>query len=98
MIRRDSEEVRTPSDFSLSRTTLESLSGGETIEESARIFTDVLENKGTEPQREVVLANAGTALSVGKGISMMQGIDQARESIESGKALQSFKKFIEING
>lgn len=69
--------------------------GGGTIEESAEILLNVLNNKATDAQTNVVLANAGFALSIAKDISIEEGIAQAKESIESGKALNSMKKLVE---
>lgn len=97
VISNKAEQVMSPSNLGLPQLKMESLSGGETIEDSAKIFTNVLEDKATEAQKSAVLANAGLAISVAKKVSPDEGINQARESIESGKALQSFKKFIEIN-
>lgn len=68
--------------------------GGGTIEESAEILLNVLNNKATAAQTNVVLANAGFALSIAKDISVEEGIAQAKESIESGKALNSMKKLV----
>lgn len=97
VISNEAEQVMSPSNIGLPQLKMEELSGGETIEDSAKIFTNVLEDKATEAQKSAVLANAGLAISVAKNISTSEGINRARESIESGKALQSFKKFIEIN-
>lgn len=69
--------------------------GGGTIEESAEILLNVLNNKATAAQTNVVLANAGFALSIAKDISIEEGIVQAKESIESRKALNSMKKLVE---
>lgn len=69
--------------------------GGGTIEESAEILLNVLNNKATAAQTNVVLANAGFALSIPKDISIEEGIVQAKESIESRKALNSMKKLVE---
>ena len=55
-------------------------------------------NQATESQKNVVLINAALAIHViepKKSIS--ECIDIARQSLESGKALQVLKKFIEIN-
>ncbi|MEM9324633.1 MAG: anthranilate phosphoribosyltransferase [Bacteroidota bacterium] len=98
VISRQAEEVKGPKELHLSKVKLAELTGGETIEESAEIFTHILENKGTQAQKDVVLANAGLAISVAKRTSALEGIEEARASIESGRAHQSFKKFIEING
>ncbi len=97
VISNKAEQVMSPSNLGLPQLKMESLSGGDTIKDSAKIFTNVLEDKATEAQKSAVLANAGLAISVAKKVSPEEGINQARESIESGKALQSFKKFIEIN-
>lgn len=71
------------------------LHGGSTTEEAAKILIDVLENKATEAQKQVVLTNAGVALSIAREISIEEGISQAKESLESGKAYLCFKKLIE---
>ncbi|MDW3193298.1 MAG: anthranilate phosphoribosyltransferase [Cytophagales bacterium] len=97
VISNKAEQVMSPNNLGLPQLKMEELSGGETINDSATIFTNVLENKATEAQKSAVLANAGLAISVAKKVSTEEGVNQARESIESGKALQSFKKFIEIN-
>ncbi|MEP0368261.1 MAG: anthranilate phosphoribosyltransferase [Cyclobacteriaceae bacterium] len=97
MIMNNKEEVLRPADLGLKTLTEEQLHGGDTVEEAANIFKNVLENKGTDAQNEVVFANAGLAIATGKQISVTDGVSQAKESLESGKALASFKKFIEIN-
>ncbi len=69
--------------------------GGGTIEESAEILLNVLNNKATAAQTNVVLANAGFALSIAKDISIEEGIVQAKESLLSGKAYLCLKKLTE---
>ena len=69
--------------------------GGGTIEESATILINVLKNEATEAQTNVVLANAGFALSIAKDISIEEGINQAKESLLSGKAYLCLKKLTE---
>ncbi len=91
------ERVISPELLGFHRIDAEALSGGETIADSSKIFTDVLSNKGTAAQTNAVLANAGLAISLAKQVSEEDGIAAARESIASGSALKSFKKFIEIN-
>lgn len=70
--------------------------GGGTIEESAEILLNVLNNKATAAQTNVVLANAGFALSIAKDISIEEGIAQAKESLLSGKAYLCLKKLTEL--
>jgi len=73
----------------------EQLYGGSTVEHSADIMYKILQREGTEAQTNAVLANAGAALWVAqKTQTLQEGIGLAKESLESGKAFQAFKKFI----
>ncbi len=85
-----------PTDFGLNMCTKEDLVGG-TPEENAEITRDIL--KGVKgPKRDAVLMNAGAALYIGgKADSMKAGIDLAAELIDSGKALETLNKIIEVS-
>ncbi len=73
------------------------LHGGETIDEAAGIFMRVLRNEATVAQKNVVLANTAAALhTIHPEQSWEEQMSIARESIESGKALQSFKQLIDM--
>jgi anthranilate phosphoribosyltransferase len=73
------------------------LSGGNTVEDAARIFLSVLENQSTRAQKEVAIANAGMALYCADSTLGLRGsVEKARESLESGRALKSFKTLINI--
>ena len=89
------ETTLTPQDFGFIPIESIQIKGGDTIKESAKIFQAILKNEANEDKKNVVLANAGMVLSMVKNISLLEGIDIARESLESGKALQKFKKLIE---
>jgi len=92
------EKVLTPVDLGLKYAKQEDIYGGETAEEAMKIFDAVLEGTATEAQTNVVIANAACGISVmDTNLSMADSIAAARTSIESGKALQTFKKFVEIN-
>ena len=96
MITHQGEQLLYPEDLGLHTHRPEALSGGDTIEESAQIFTRVLHGEGTQAQTEVVLANAGMAIHCGNpSLSLTESITQARTSIESGKALQAFQSLID---
>ena len=89
------ERIMKPSDFGVSPIKAEQAKGGETIEESAKIFTDILNGEGTKEQNNVVCANAAMAVyCVTPGIEITDAFAIARESLESKKALASFKKLI----
>ncbi len=95
MISNKREQVIDPETMGFKRFQQKELSGGEGIEASAKIFTNVLENKATEAQKQVVLANAGMGIWCAKPqLKMEAAIAEARESMESGKALAVFKKLI----
>lgn len=93
------ERLAEPADLGLPRLTVEDLRGGDSVEESAKIFMRVLEGKGTPAQNAAVTANAGMALFAGhQKEGLPAAIAKAREALESGKALLSFKKLIEGQG
>ena len=91
------EQVLTPASLGLNILQAEELSGGETVEASAKIFINVLNDEATFAQKQAVLANAALALHCANpALSLIDAVATARESIESKKALKSFKKLIEI--
>lgn len=91
-----SEQVLTPSHLGLQTLRAEDLSGGVTVEESARIFMNVLNDTATPSQKQAVLANAAMALyCANPALSLTDAVETARESLESKKALAAFKKLIE---
>jgi anthranilate phosphoribosyltransferase len=89
---RDEERMLSAVDFGLEKLTQESIYGGKTVASSAKIFTNVLENKATTAQKNVVCANAALAISVVNNCSLEEGLESAKISLESGEALNSFKK------
>jgi len=71
--------------------------GGTTIDEAARIFLRILKGEGSWAQNAVVLANAAMALQcTGDYKQYNDAYDAAVESLESGKAFQSFQKLISL--
>ncbi len=82
-------------DFGFKRWREEDLYGGETIEEAARIFMGILNEKGTEAQDEAILANAAMAIkTVYPEKTIEQCVDMAISSLKDGSALEAFIKFI----
>jgi anthranilate phosphoribosyltransferase len=87
-----------PVQLGFPRLTPELLSGGKTVAESAGIFEAVLRNQATEAQKQVVIANAALALyAANPGSPLEEAVMTAKEALESGKALQHFKKFLEAS-
>src|SRR5687768_5562940 len=87
----EGEKIIEPSDFGLAGLKYSDIKGGESVEESARIFMNVLENKGTEAQKSAVIANASMALyAANRKQGLLNAVSKAREALESGKALKAF--------
>lgn len=86
----------TPEDFGFTTCSKDELVGG-TPEENAKITKDVLSGaKG--PKRDAVLLNAGASLYIaGKADSMKEGVRLAAEIIDSGKAMETLNKMIEVS-
>lgn len=80
-----------PGDFGLQPLKAPEIYGGDSIEEAASIFLRVLQGKGSKAQNAVVCANAGLAIATVRGCSPAEGYETARESLESGKALDSLR-------
>ncbi|MGN1376130.1 MAG: anthranilate phosphoribosyltransferase [Prevotella sp.] len=92
------ERVMHPSDLGLPVASPDNLRGGDTAEEAKEIFDSVLENRALEDQKNVVLANSAVGIQVlDQNKTPEEALAIARESLESGKALAVFKKFVEIN-
>ena len=88
--------VITPEDFGFARCTKQDLRGG-TPEENAKITLAIL-NGEKGHKRNAVLINAGAALYIGgKADSLKNGIALAGQIIDSGKAMETLNKLIEIS-
>ncbi len=85
-----------PEDFGFERCTKDDLKGGNP-EENAAITRAILSGEKGH-KRNAVLMNAGAALYIGgKAGSMQEGIALAGEIIDSGKALETLNKLIEVS-
>ena len=95
----DYERVFKPADLGFDVARPEELVGGATEEEAAQIFDNVLQGTALPAQKNIVLANAAFAIQVlerGKK-SINECIDIARESLDSGKALSTFRHCVELS-
>jgi len=87
-----SERILNPQDFGVLPLKAEQISGGDTVESSAKIFMNVIQNKGTEAQTNVVCANAGMAIATALNLSPIEGFEKAKESLLSEKAFEALSK------
>lgn len=95
MISNGGEKLYTPQNLGLDKLSPESIQGGETVEESAKIFENILRGKGTKAQNQVVLANSAAALvTANPELSFPEAVAQAEEALLSGKALKVFNGLV----
>ncbi|MBP3512151.1 MAG: anthranilate phosphoribosyltransferase [Prevotella sp.] len=93
------ERIFSPQDLGFEAAKPEELVAGATEEEAAEIFDSVLANTALPAQKNIVLANAAFGIQVlERGRKEIdECIAIARESIDSGRALATFRKFVELN-
>lgn len=95
IVTKQTEQVLSPQSIGLAQVMPEQLFGGETVNESAEILVNVLANKGTIAQTQAVVANAAMGLHCADlKLSPLDAVLKAQESLESGKALNCFKKLM----
>ncbi len=91
------ETLFTAEDFGMPANTPESLHGGNSLEEAASIFMNILQNKGSAAQNNAVIANASVAIQCYHNeLSLEEAVVAARESLESKKALQTFQQLLKL--
>jgi anthranilate phosphoribosyltransferase len=89
VLRNNTESIMQPAQIGFDPIQPDQIFGGRSIEESAAIFIKILKGEGSKAQANVVCANAGMAISTATGCSLENGLEQARESLDSGKALNA---------
>lgn len=95
MISNTGEKLISPESLGMPKVTAASIAGGNTVEESAIIFDNILSGKGTPEQNAVVIANAGAALKTADPkLEFPEALAKAEESLKSGKAKEVFQKLV----
>ena len=95
---RNYERIYSPRTLGFGEARPEELFGGATQQDAARIFDNILNGTATQAQTQCVVVNAAFAIQVMEPRKEIEEcIAIARESLESGKALKTLKKFIELN-
>ncbi|MCK9155664.1 MAG: anthranilate phosphoribosyltransferase [Paludibacteraceae bacterium] len=94
----NSENIYSPETLGFKKIAQSEIFGGETTEGAKQIFDNVLSNCATEAQKNCVLINSAFAIrTINDNKSVEECIAEARESLESGKAMGVLKKFIALN-
>lgn len=92
------EKIYLPEEFGFEKRKAEEITGGNSIEEAADIFMKVLKNEANEASKSVVLANSAIAIQcIDSKISYNEALEKAKDSLNGGKALSTFKKLIELS-
>lgn len=87
-----------PSDFGLSEADPDDI-GDLPPEDSAKLAVGILKGQLAGPARDVVLLNAGAGIYVaGGGSSIQEGLNLARQSIESGEAYRKARELVKKTG
>ena len=91
------EFIYTPEQLGFKSLKQEELWGGNTVDEAAQIFMNVLDNKATEAQRNAVIINSAFAIQTRSFYKPLEQCKaEAAESLASGQAKKVFAKFVEI--
>jgi anthranilate phosphoribosyltransferase len=86
-----------PEDVGLKRSSRDALLGGDAVE-NAKTLREILAGTIQDAKRDVILLNAGAGLYVSdKADSLKDGVELARDLIDSGKALQKLEAYLEFN-
>jgi anthranilate phosphoribosyltransferase len=95
---RGGETIHTPEELGFERARQSDLYGGGTVGEAAAIFDAVLDGSAAAAQKNCVVANAAFAIRLAEpSMPLAEAVAAARESIESGRARDVFRKFVELN-
>jgi len=98
VITRNGEQSLTPESVGMPLLNQDQLYGGETVEDAAVIFMNILNGKGTQAQNEVVKINAGLALQVlHPDKKLDECVATIHDTLFSGKALEAFNKLVALN-
>ena len=92
-----SKGVIDPEEFGFKLAPKEAIVGGDAVT-NAKITKNIFSNSATEPQRDIVILNAGYALFAdGKARDMQEAFEMAQDAIESGRALKHLDYIVEVS-
>ena len=97
VISNHSETMFSPEDLGVKQITQASIYGGNSVEDAAKIFINVIEGNGSEAQNNVVCANAGLAIATVNKRPHLDGYQLAKESLESGRAKNTLEQLIDLS-
>jgi anthranilate phosphoribosyltransferase len=88
------EWFASPGEFGIDQRPIDAIAGG-TPEENAKVVRQAFEER-SGPAHDVIVLNAGAAITVGgRADELGEGIERAREAIDSGAASEELESLIE---
>lgn len=91
------EYMLNPDYFSCKTIGESALFGGNTVEEAAHIFMNIITSKGTTPQNDVVIANSALALQTyHQHLSIEEAMSKATDALLGKKALEIFNQLKQL--
>ena len=97
IITNSTETINSPIDFHFDKIQLSEIKGGNTVEESAKIFHKVLSGEGSEAQNNVVLVNSALAIQTISELSYLDSLEKAKDSLFSKNALSKLNTLIKLS-
>lgn len=97
LISENEEHIIKPNYFGFDAVSLAEIHGGDTVEEAAEIFINILKGEGAKAQNKVVLANAALGIKTHQKIEITEAIERAKESLFGLKAFQSFNALKQLS-
>lgn len=95
VLKNDIEQLISPTDLGFPYTRAQDLISGNTIEESAKLFVNILEGEGTPAQNNVVIANSALAYTCySPSITYSEAKEICTEALLSKKSFHQFKNII----
>ena len=97
VITNEGEKIMTPEQLGKRMVSAADITGGNSVEEAAKIFATILNGEGSWAQNAVVLANAAMALQcTGNYKTYEEAYNAAVKSLESGAANKALQKLISL--
>lgn len=97
LYRNEEEKNVSANYFGCGTAQLKQISGGETLEDAAHIFMNIIQGDGSKTQNEVVLANAALAIQTYQQLEISEAMEKAKDSLFGLKALQSFNTLKQLS-
>lgn len=98
------EEILTPASFGLSKRKLDEIAASPEIDKQALTTFRILADSGTHSEKErsvkdmILMNSSAVIVSAGKAKNYKEGVEIARESLDSGKALEKLTQLVKHSG